>query len=233
MPIEERVFISIETAAHALAEDLASVLREAVSARGQALLAVSGGHTPRQVFEHLCQLNAEWSKVTVTLTDERWVAPDHPDSNENLVRTHLLQGPAKAATFISLYDGDSTPAAAQAACEIRLQSLTTPFDAVYLGMGTDGHFASLFPGEPAIDVRDSPCVAVPATASRRPRMSLTVPEILNARKIFILFSGKEKHATYIKAQKARSYGEIPLQLILSQEKVPIYVFSAPQKEQTI
>ncbi|MCB0291585.1 MAG: 6-phosphogluconolactonase, partial [Calditrichaeota bacterium] len=76
-------------AAHALADELAAALREGIETRGRGLLAVSGGRTPRHVFERLRELEVDWSKVTVTLIDERWVAPDHPESNELLVRTHL------------------------------------------------------------------------------------------------------------------------------------------------
>lgn len=228
MPTEERAFPSIAAAAHTLAEDLAKVLRHAISIRGKAILAVSGGRTPQHVYKHLCRLDVDWSLVTVTLTDERWVTSNHPDSNAKLVKTLLLKGPASAATFIPLYSAHSTPAAAQAVCEQRLKSLLlTPFDAVYLGMGSDGHFASIFPGEAAIDVCDRLCIAIPKTAARLPRMSLTVNAILNARNIFLLFNGSKKYATYRKAQKARSHKEIPIQRILTQEKVPIYVLSAP------
>lgn len=225
--IEERNFKTLEAAAHALADDLAAVLREAISTRGEALIAVSGGRTPQQVFERLHQLTVDWSRVTITLADERWVPPDHPDSNEKLVRSYLLQGTAAAATFIPLYGGEESPEAGQPACEARLKTLALPFDAVYLGMGSDGHFASLFPGDAAVDARDSLCVAVPAMESRLPRMSLTAPAILNAGKIFLLFSGADKHAMYAEAKKAGSYKEIPLRLILSQTQTPVVVLTAP------
>jgi 6-phosphogluconolactonase len=100
---EERHFPSLPDAAHALAGELALTLDHATSARGRALLAVSGGHTPQPVFERLRQLEVDWGRVTLTLTDERWVPPNHPDSNENLVRSWLLRGPA-AAAFIPLFE---------------------------------------------------------------------------------------------------------------------------------
>ena len=227
MGIEECEFISVTAAARALAEDLASVLREAIAVRGRALLAVSGGNTPRYVFEHLCQLVIDWSKVSVTLTDDRWVPQGNPDSNEKLIRGSLLKGPAKAASFIPLYSADCIPSAGQINCETRLQSLELPFDAVYLGMGADGHFASLFPNEHAIEVRDSLCVYVPGTAKRLPRISLTVSAILNSRKIYLLYGGKEKHETFNKAKQEHSCRENPLQIILSQDEVPVSVMSAP------
>ncbi len=227
MTIEERSFTTIEDAADALAGDLASVLQEAISDRGQALLAVSGGRTPQQVFRRLRQMDVDWGCVTLTLTDERWVPVDHPDSNERLVRSYLLQGLVTAATFIPLFSDEDSLEDGQSACEARLKPMVLPFDAVYLGMGNDGHFASLFPGDPAVDVRDSLCVAVPAKESRLPRMTLSAQVILNARKVFLLFSGADKHAMYAEARKVGSYKEIPLRLVLSQEQTPVKVMSAP------
>lgn len=227
MPITEHRFPTIEAAARTLAEELAAVLREALFTRGQGLLAVSGGRTPRQVFEHLRQLELDWSRVIVTLTDERWVPADHPESNERLVRDYLLQGAAKAATLVPLFGGEEFPEIGQPACEARLSALMLPFDAVYLGMGGDGHFASLFPGDPAVEVRDSRCVAVPASETRLARMSLTVSAILNAKKIFLLFAGADKHAAYARARRPGSYRDIPLRLILLQTQTPVFVLMTP------
>ncbi|MBN1351541.1 6-phosphogluconolactonase [candidate division KSB1 bacterium] len=227
MNIKERNFPTIESAAHALADDLADIIRKAISVRGRAFLAVSGGRTPKYVFERLCKSAVDWSRVIITLTDERWVMGHQPESNENLVRSYLLQGPAATATFIPFFGGEKSPEAGEAACEARLKKLDLPFDAVYLGVGEDGHFASLFPGDPAVDARDSLCVPVPETESRLSRMSLTVPTILNARKIFLLFSGSAKHAMYANAKNSGSYKDIPIRLILSQSQTPVFVLTAP------
>jgi 6-phosphogluconolactonase len=227
MAIEEHHFISIEAAADELAANLASVLCDAISARGRALLAVSGGRTPKHVFERLRRHDVDWRRVQVTLTDERWVPVDHPDSNEKLVRSCLLLGGAAVATFISLFGGEESSERGQFACEERLKTLNLPFDAVYLGLGNDGHFASLFPGDPALHVYNSLCVAVSATESRLSRISLTAPTILNANKIFLLFSGHDKHFIYSKAKQPGSIEEIPLRLLLLQEQTPITVLTAP------
>jgi 6-phosphogluconolactonase len=227
MTIEERAFATLEDAADALAQDLARNLRAAVAARGRAVLAVSGGRTPRQVFERLRQLDVDWPRVTVTLTDERWIPADHPESNEGLARAHLLQGPAAAAAFIPLYGGEASPEAGKAACEARLVALAGPFDAIYLGLGGDGHVASLFPGDPALDVRDRLCAAVPGTATRQPRMTLTASAILDARRVCLLFSGADKYAVYAEARVPGPLTQIPLRMLLAQDRVPISVFKAP------
>jgi 6-phosphogluconolactonase len=227
MAIKEQHFTSIETAADKLAGTLASILCDAISARGRALLAVSGGRTPKYVFERLRRYNVDWRRVQVTLTDERWVPVDNPDSNEKLVRSCLLLGPAAAATFISLFGGEESSEKGQSACEERLKTLMMPFDAVYLGMGNDGHFASLFPGDPALHIQNRLCVAVSATEFRLSRISLTASTILNANKIFLLFSGPNKHSMYFKAKQPGSIEEIPLRMLLSQEQTPITVLTAP------
>lgn len=227
MTIEERKFATIDAAACTLADDLAAALRKAISARGRALLAVSGGRTPRHVFDYLSQQDVDWRRVTVTLTDERWVPPDHPDSNEGLARASLLIGPAAAATFIPLYGGEASPETGQTACEARLTALAMPFDAVYLGLGDDGHFASLFPGDPALDVHGRICVAVPGTETRQPRMTLAASAILDAWEVFLMFSGAGKHAVYAKARKPGPVDEIPLRLLLGQARTPVRVLCAP------
>jgi 6-phosphogluconolactonase len=225
--IKETECSSIEAAAIKLAEDLATILVEAIDSTGRAYFAVSGGRTPRFVFRHLRKMNLDWSRVTVTVTDERWVPVSDPHSNERLVRSQLLQGEAAAATFIPLYGGESSPEEGQAACAARLMAVGKPLDAVYLGMGGDGHFASLFPGDPAVDVREGLCAAVAEKSYRVGRMSLTTTSILAAKKLILLYAGPVKHAVYEEAKKPGSYHDLPLRLILQQAKTPVEVLSAP------
>jgi 6-phosphogluconolactonase len=227
MVLDERAFDTIEAAACALADELAAGLREALASRGRALLAVSGGRTPRHVFGHLRAARLDWARVAITLTDERWVPPEHPESNERLVRAYLMQDGVAAATFVPLYGGEDTPEAGQAACEARLAGLPLPFDAVYLGMGQDGHFASLFPGDRAVEAREGRCVAVPAGRGRVARMSLTAPAVLNTRRVFLLFGGADKHGAYARARHDGPAADLPLRLVLRQDTAPVTVLSAP------
>lgn len=225
--VEEREFVSVEAAASVLADELAATLRSAIAIRGAATLAVSGGRTPGRVFDRLSVADLDWSRVTVTLTDERWVPPQHPDSNERLVRARLLRGPAARAEFVGLYGGEDTPSAGFAACERRLKELPMPLDAVYLGMGADGHFASLFPRSVALEARTGLCVPVSPSIERAGRMSLTVPMIMAAKRLFLLFSGADKRAAYEESKKRGSYQELPLRLVLTGKRVPLLVLSSP------
>ena len=225
--IEERDLPALEAAVQALADELAAALREAISARGRATAAVSGGRTPTAVFRRMRGVELNWSRLTLTLTDERWVPAGHPESNEGLARSELLRGAAAAATFVPLFGGEDSPEAGRPGCEARLQALPLPFDAVYLGMGADGHFASLFPGDEALEARQGRCIPVPAARSRLPRMSLTAPTLLDARRIFLLLSGPEKRAAYTRARQAGAYREVPLRVVLQQETTPVVVIRAP------
>lgn len=227
MSIEEQQYPDMQAAAHALAEQIAGNLKDAVAAKGRASLAVSGGRTPKLVFTRLRELDVDWSKITITLIDERWVANDHSDSNEGLTRNYLMQGAAEEATFVPMFGGEATPMDGQAACEKRLQEFPLPFDASYLGMGPDGHFASLFPGDPAVQVTEGLCVAVPATEDRVARMSLTAPAVLNSENIYLLLNGDEKKAKYEEAKTPGAAEEVPLRLLLLQNDVPIKVLIAP------
>lgn len=225
--IKETEFPSIDAAATSLAEDLTLILQEAIDSTGQAYFAVSGGRTPRFVFRHLRKMDLDWSRVVITLTDDRWVPVSDPHSNERLVRSQLLLGAAAAAKFVPLYGREKSPEEGRAACEARLRAVGKPLDAVYLGMGGDGHFASLFPGDPAVDVREGLCTAVAEKSYRVGRMSLTATSILAAKKLILLYAGPVKHAVYQEARKPGSYHDLPLRLVLQQAQTPVEVLSAP------
>lgn len=227
MAIEEQHYPDMQQAADDLAVRMAANLKDAIAKKGHASLAVSGGRTPKLVFAKLRELDVDWSKVTVTLIDERWVPNDHVDSNEALARNFLLQGAAEKATFVPMYGGEATPMDGHEACEKRLQEVPLPFDASYLGMGPDGHFASLFPGDPAVHVTEGLCIGVPETESRVARMSLTAPAVLNSDNIYLLLNGEEKKAKYDEAKMPGSAEDVPLRLLLLQNDVTIHVLMAP------
>jgi 6-phosphogluconolactonase len=211
-----------------LAEHLAAALRADIALRGTASLAVSGGSTPLPLFERLSELDIPWPQVLITLADERWVDADSPDSNEALVRRSLLKNRAAAATFIGLKTAAATAAAGAADCEARLRSLSRPFTAVILGMGSDGHTASLFPCAPqlaqAADLRcGSSCAALRPQTAPHERISLTLPALLDAREIILHIAGPDKKAALERALAAGPPEEMPIRFILRQQAVPVLV----------
>jgi 6-phosphogluconolactonase len=175
-------------AGRAVAEQVAGALREGLAARGSGSLAVPGGRTPVAMFQALRDAPLEWPRVGVTLTDERWVPESDPASNGALVRRELLQGRAATARFQPLFDGSATAGEAVIRVWGALAQLVRPFDAVVLGMGEDGHFASLFAGNEglaqALDVETAPaCVAMTAAAWPRQRISLNLAALLQTRRL--------------------------------------------------
>jgi 6-phosphogluconolactonase len=221
--------------AQALAADIAQRLRTAVAERGHALLAVSGGKSPVPLFQQLSQQTAPWAQVTVLLVDERCVAPGHADSNAALVKQHLLQGPAAAARWIPFFEtlpaiDDSTDLTALTdAANQRLQSLTWPLDVAVLGMGEDGHTASLFPHAPGVDAALTSTAPLawtrPATALHA-RLTLTLPTLLDARCLVLQLQGPAKHAVFERACAAPT-ADLPISLLLHKAPSPVHVWLAP------
>ena len=182
--------------AKALAEHVAKALREAIVERGQATLVVSGGRSPIAFFQALSAQSLPWNKVLVSLADERWVPVSHADSNEALVRRHLLQGPAAEARLLGLYRSAGSLEQAAELTEQALHELP-PIDVLVLGMGTDGHTASLFPGSPDLPQAlqtDCPRRCLPMLAPSVPhqRLTLTLPVLKAARLPLLTIEGESK-----------------------------------------
>uniref|UniRef100_UPI00055E8A1D 6-phosphogluconolactonase n=1 Tax=Pseudomonas asplenii TaxID=53407 RepID=UPI00055E8A1D len=126
---------------------VAQQLRTAIAARGVATLVVSGGRSPVAFFQNLAKQDLDWSQVVISLADERWVPVEHADSNAGLLKRHLLQGAAARARFIGLYNAAANLDEAARQADQFLAELPD-IDVLVLGMGDDGHTASLFPGSP-------------------------------------------------------------------------------------
>jgi 6-phosphogluconolactonase len=210
------------------AEAIAGNLRAGLSARGAAGLVVTGGRTPGPLYDRLSTEALDWANVTITLTDERWVDTGSADSNEKLVRERLLQGKAAAAQFVPLMSGDPDPEAAAASASARLAAFAPSADVVLLGMGEDGHIASLFPGNPALaaglDMSGSArCIAVPEgnPAPPQPRLSLTLPVLCGAGVIMVLATGKTKLAVFETALTQMGAPEFPVAHLLQQCRCPV------------
>jgi 6-phosphogluconolactonase len=195
-------------------------------------LVLAGGNTPKSLYEALAKQDIEWPKVTITLTDERWVPVDHIDSNENMIRRYLLSKLDAAPVFVPLKTGGETIDTTQKACEALLNEKLTCLDAVILGMGGDGHFASIFPCidnlTELLDVNNKlSCMAV-APQGKQQRMSLTLSYLLSAKNIFLLITGEDK-IRIIKeivdgGEKAQRY---PIYHLLNQNKCPVNIYWNP------
>jgi 6-phosphogluconolactonase len=215
-----------------LAGDIAQRLAAAIQARGFAVLSVSGGKSPVALFEALRRHPIDWSRVRITLVDERCVPNTHPDSNALLVQTHLLQEQARAARLVPMVSDTTEPLApprllAQAA-SLALEAAGTT-DVLVLGMGADGHTASLFPQalnlSEALD-RHNPqaCIAIelaqpPANAPYQ-RLTQPLAQLLRARHIVLPLSGADKLATLRQAWD-RVSPHYPISHVLHQPETPV------------
>lgn len=216
----------------ALAARISELLREGIRRRGRASLAVSGGSTPVPLFMRLAEMNLEWDKITISLVDERWVDPKALDSNENLVRTWLLLHQAAAARFIPMKTRDATAAQGEEACALLQREVPLPYDCLILGMGNDGHTASLFPGainlEAAVELHSRRiCMATRSSSAPHERMTLTLPAILASRQLFLHLQGEEKKKVLARAREAGDARQMPIRFILRQVTVPLTVYWSP------
>ena len=231
---EERRFETQAELYQALACEIAALLSEAVNARGGASLAASGGTTPGRLYDLLSKMAAPWERVTVSLTDERWVGQDNPLSNARLVRARLIQDRASRAKFIGLKTAHADPELAEPDVDAAVRAIARPFDLVLLGMGEDGHTASLFPHSQglaaALNTADPALVrairpAGPQAAA--PRMSLSLRAILDSRRIVLLFTGEAKWAVYRQALETGEVEAMPVRGVLRQSHAPVQIWWAP------
>lgn len=214
----------------ALADEVSGRLQTAIKLQGSASLIVSGGRTPLGFFHRLSQQSLDWSKVLVSLADERWVDSNHQDSNEKLVRENLLINHAAQAQFLPLKNNADTAVSGQQQLEQVLSDMGK-FTVVILGMGDDGHTASLFPGAAALGAglaMDSGrrCVAVTPLVASHERISLTLPCLLNSEYLVVHISGANKQKVLQEAQGGTDITALPIRAVLQQKHSPVSVFWA-------
>jgi len=217
--LERRTFADKPTLAKELAEAVADRIRAAIETRGVAAIAVSGGSTPGRFFQALGKTkDIDWSKVIVTLVDERWVDETNDRSNALLVNERMLQGPAATARFFPLYSGGNEPDAAHIAkTNSLLAQLPEQFAAVVLGMGSDGHTASFFPGGDTLDQALSdagPTVSIRAPGAGEPRITFTLPRLLQADGLYLHIEGEEKAAVLDTALGEGPVADMPIRAVL-------------------
>jgi len=209
--------------AEAAADAVAAQLSSGLKARGRASLVATGGRSPGPVYDRLKAADLDWAHVAVTLSDERHVDVESPDANVRQLRERLFVGPAAQARYLPLTDY----------AEPALRALM-PFDAVLLGMGEDGHIASLIPGSPvmadAMDPHGAALVAEsPAGFGTPPvaRITLTLAALLQSRAIFLLIAGEAKRQVVVDALAGF---DLPVRAILTQDRAPVRVFWTPDYE---
>jgi len=223
-------YADIETLSRELATLIAGSLAAAISARGLASLVVSGGRSPVRLFEILRTQPLDWDRVCIALADERWVSPEDPASNERLVRDFLLKDHAASARFLGLKNGAPTPDLGAVSAWETFARVPRPFDAVILGMGDDGHTASLFPGSPNLPSAlnaAAGCVGMWSPVAPHPRLSLNLTALLDSRRIAVLITGESKWHTYAAACGPGPVDDMPVRAVLRQSRTPVDVLWSP------
>jgi 6-phosphogluconolactonase len=227
--VEFRAFESRPAANQTLADEVARLLGRAVAERGQALLLAGGGVTPIALYQALSAQPLPWGRVTALPTDARWLPETDEGSNEGLLRRTLLQGPAAAARLEPLYGPEPAPEAALPRLRALIAGLPRP-DVALMGVGEDGHTASLFPGAPGLAAALDPtgtetifAIEAANAAATAQRLTLTMPVLLSARTIRVLIFGDTKRAVFEQAMQPGPIEAMPIRAVLRQTETPVEV----------
>ena len=221
----------------ALCAALVSAIEGAIASRGVALIGLSGGSTPLPLYRQLAQQALDWPRVVFALVDERWVPIDHPASNELALRVALAPALENGARLQGMKTSAAHASEGLIACEAAYAALPLPFDVVLLGMGEDGHIASLFPHAEGIDAALDPlghnlCAPIRAartavTGEHTERMTLTLYALLGAGTRALLVLGEAKRRTLAEATAGTDITAMPVRALLGPGQPPLTVWWAP------
>jgi len=220
----ETVCVDAEAAQIACAGAMVDALATALDRRPRVSFAGSGGTTPKAVYPIMAKADLPWARVVVTLTDERWVPVDDPQSNEGLARRHLLVGAAAAAEMIGLKNDAATPSDGLIAAERALAPLPWPLDVVYLGMGPDGHIASLFPSADTWGNDAARLVSAHSPAAPHERMSLSMASLIAAREVFLLVTGDAKRTVLEGLDSGPEDAALPIAGLINQRSRGLRIY---------
>jgi len=215
-----------------LATTVSDLLAEAIKKTGKASIAVSGGSTPKGFFSVLSQSDIDWSKVTITLADERWVPIDSDASNTRLVHENLLQSNAGKAKFFHLKQGDELTDEILADLNVAASQMLLPLDVLILGMGEDGHTASLFPCSDEIhsgldQKNDAVLLKVQPKTAPHQRISFTFASLITSKNIFLHSCGEGKKTVLAQALNGDDPFEMPIRAFLQHPSLNTQIFWAP------
>lgn len=213
-----------------LADNVADILADAIKHKGKASIAVSGGSTPKGFFSLLSEKDIAWDQVTITLADERWVDITSEASNTRLVHENLLVNKAKKAHFFHIKQGDELNAEVLSDLIFAADSKCLPFDVLILGMGEDGHTASLFPCSEQIDACFSMSTAsllkVKPTTAPHDRISFSYKSLIASKNIFLHICGDNKKPVLEKALAGDNVKEMPIRGFLQHPTVNTNIYWA-------
>lgn len=202
-------------------ESVARAFAALVAERAPASIALSGGDTARRCYELLAITDVEWGRVDVWFGDERWVPVHDPDSNEGMARLTFLDA-ALPRSVHPMYRPERPIDEAARAYEAELRA-APPLDLVHLGLGPDGHTASLFPGDASLDEHDRWVLPVHDDAHAHARLTLTLPAFARARLVVVTVAGAEKRDAFARLQRGE---DLPAARVRAAEMVWIVDYAA-------
>lgn len=213
-------------------KEIVEKLSVGIAQDGRASLLVSGGNTPKPLFEALKDAELDWSKVDIALVDDRWVPLTDPASNESMVKEHLLINKAADANFVGMKTTHTDAFDAVEDVTANLSKIKTPFDIVILGMGEDGHTASIFPCCLQLDdglTTEKPILATQPTTAPHQRMTFSRTALMNSKQLYLHLVGESKEAVLNRVGSETDVRKAPISAFLNQSDVPMTVMLATTK----